>query len=104
MDVNRPVFVVGCPRSGSTMLQLMLHAHPRIAIGPETRFLLTGHAERAAFGDLGQPGNRRRLAEWLTQGATAFGDLGLDAGEIIERIKNGPPTLGSAMGIVFQAY
>src|ERR1700726_2159994 len=34
----RPIFVLGCPRSGTTLLQLMLHAHPRIAIPPQTRF------------------------------------------------------------------
>ncbi|HUR06227.1 MAG TPA: sulfotransferase, partial [Nonomuraea sp.] len=37
---DRPIFVVGCPRSGTTMLQLMLHSHPRIAVAPETRFLV----------------------------------------------------------------
>ena len=32
---DRPIFVVGCPRSGTTLLQVMLHSHPRIAIAPE---------------------------------------------------------------------
>lgn len=36
---NRPIFVVGCQRSGTTMLRLMLDSHPRISCGPETRFL-----------------------------------------------------------------
>ena len=31
---DRPVFVIGCPRSGTTMLQLMLHSHPRLAVPP----------------------------------------------------------------------
>ncbi|BCJ72486.1 sulfotransferase [Catellatospora sp. IY07-71] len=104
MGSDRPVFVVGCPRSGTTMLQLMLHAHPRIAIPPETRFLLAAYANRRSYGDLAEPANRRRLAEWIVDGKTAFGDLGLDADVIIEEIAAGPPTLGSAMGIVFQAY
>jgi hypothetical protein len=34
MGADRPIFVLGCPRSGTTLLQLMLHAHPRIAIPP----------------------------------------------------------------------
>ncbi|MGL5853446.1 MAG: sulfotransferase family protein [Phycicoccus sp.] len=36
---NRPIFVVGCQRSGTTMLRLMLDSHRRISCGPETRFL-----------------------------------------------------------------
>lgn len=104
MDHNRPIFVVGCPRSGTTMLQLMLHAHPRIAIPPETRFLLTAYDERASFGDLRDAENRRVLAERITGEKTAFQDLGLDTGDVVEEIIAGPPTLGSAMGIVFRAY
>ena len=34
-----PVFVVGVPRSGTTLLSAMLNAHPDIAISPETFFL-----------------------------------------------------------------
>jgi hypothetical protein len=32
-------FIVGAPRSGTTMLRLMLDAHPELAIPPETGFL-----------------------------------------------------------------
>ncbi|HBB30738.1 MAG TPA: sulfotransferase [Cyanobacteria bacterium UBA8803] len=35
---NRPVFLVGCPRSGTTLLQSMLAAHPQIASFPESKF------------------------------------------------------------------
>ena len=34
-----PIFLVGCQRSGTTMLRLVLDSHSRIACGPETRFL-----------------------------------------------------------------
>jgi hypothetical protein len=100
---DRPVFVVGCPRSGTTMLQLMLHAHPRIAIPPESRFLLAAYQCRSGFGDLTDPDRRRALGRWIV--ATAhFDDLGLDAGTVIEAIVAAPPTLGSALGTVFQLY
>jgi hypothetical protein len=36
---DAPIFVVGCQRSGTTMLRLMLDSHPSISCGPETRFL-----------------------------------------------------------------
>jgi hypothetical protein len=34
-----PIFVVGCQRSGTTLLRLVLDSHPAVACGPETRFL-----------------------------------------------------------------
>jgi len=49
---DRPIFVVGCPRSGTTMLSLMIHAHPRLAMPPESRFLLKVWRAREKFGDL----------------------------------------------------
>ncbi len=36
---SRPIFVVGCPRSGTTLLRLILDSHPSISAGPESRFL-----------------------------------------------------------------
>lgn len=37
---DRPVFIVGMPRSGTTLIATMLDAHPRIAISaPESHFL-----------------------------------------------------------------
>jgi hypothetical protein len=105
VPTDRPIIVVGCPRSGTTMLQLMLHAHPRIAIPPETRFLLTCYAARNTFGDLRTEASRRALAGAIVEKRqTLFFDLGLDAEEITEEIVAGPPTLGSALGTVFRAY
>jgi len=34
-----PVFIVGCPRSGTTLLRLIIDSHPNISCGPETQFL-----------------------------------------------------------------
>ncbi|MBX2865387.1 MAG: sulfotransferase [Leptolyngbyaceae cyanobacterium MAG.088] len=36
---EHPIFIVGMPRSGTTLLTTILSAHPRIAISPETHFL-----------------------------------------------------------------
>ncbi|MFF7067861.1 sulfotransferase [Streptomyces pseudovenezuelae] len=41
----RPVFVLGCPRSGTTLLQLTPHAPPGIALPPETRFVLPAYSD-----------------------------------------------------------
>jgi hypothetical protein len=34
-----PVFIVGCPRSGTTLLRMMLDSHPEMAIPPESHFI-----------------------------------------------------------------
>jgi len=39
-DHSRPFFVVGCPRSGTTLLRMMLDGHPRLAIPDESHFVL----------------------------------------------------------------
>ncbi|MEV4636016.1 sulfotransferase [Actinoplanes sp. NPDC049548] len=105
MPTDRPIIVVGCPRSGTTMLQLMLHAHPRIAIPPETRFVLAAYRERQEFGDLRMPENRRALARRIVdRQETRFCDLGLDPEETVERIAAAQGTLGSVLGTIFQQY
>jgi hypothetical protein len=86
------------------MLQLMLHAHPRIAIPPETRFVLEGYRRRREFLPLSSAENRRRLAGWIVdRPESRFGDLGLDPQAVAADIQ-AAPTLGSAFGVVFRAY
>jgi hypothetical protein len=38
-DPDRPIFIVGCARSGTTLLRMILDSHPRISCGEETKFL-----------------------------------------------------------------
>jgi tetratricopeptide (TPR) repeat protein len=38
-DVAQPIFILGFPRSGTTLLEQMLTAHPRIAAGDELPFV-----------------------------------------------------------------
>ncbi|MFB9832139.1 sulfotransferase family protein [Actinoallomurus acaciae] len=105
MASHRPIFILGCPRSGGTLLRRMLCAHPRIAIPPETRLLLDAYEHRSAYGDLRRLPNRQALAEWIVAGAgTRFDGLGLDPRTVAEEIVNGPPTLGSALEIAWRAY
>ncbi|WP_433420038.1 sulfotransferase family protein [Microtetraspora malaysiensis] len=105
MQSDRPIFVVGCPRSGTTMLQLMLHSHPRIAVPPETRFLVPAYFSRKSYGDMRQAENRRRLAEWIANGRnTKFRELGLDKAEFVQTAMMGPGSFGSVIGTVFKSY
>jgi hypothetical protein len=98
-----PVIVLGCARSGTTLLQVMLHSHHRLAIAPETKFLLRAYRRRLRFGDLRDPGNRRALGEFIVR-AKFFDRLGLDPEEAIREVVAAPPTFGSAVGAVLRAY
>jgi hypothetical protein len=37
--VNPYLFIVGCPRSGTTLLQRLVDAHPNVAVTPETHWI-----------------------------------------------------------------
>lgn len=73
----RPIFIIGSPRSGTTLLRLILDAHPHISVGPETNFLacfaptVTRDWERLALYGLSQ-------AEWLGRIAGFFGQFQAD--------------------------
>ena len=100
---DRPVVVLGCPRSGTTLLQLAVHAHPRMSMPPETWLLVDGYRSRLQFGDLSERAGRERVADWVLARRKTR-DLGLDAAELRQRILAAPPTLGSCLGTVLAAY
>jgi hypothetical protein len=101
---DRPIFVVGCPRSGTTMLSLMIHAHPRMAMPPESRFLVKEWRKRAKFGDLSTPEQRMKLAKACVRSGSKVRDLGLDPQETLDAILAAPPTMGSAFGTIFKMF
>jgi Sulfotransferase family len=77
---QRPApFVVGVGRSGTTLLRLMLDAHPRVAIPPETHFVpeLIGRARLRVSAE--------ELVEELVA-ARHWDDFGLDAGALRGRV------------------
>ena len=48
---RHPIFIVGMPRSGTTLLSALLDAHSQIAIAPETHFYTRGRPEDPATPD-----------------------------------------------------
>jgi hypothetical protein len=56
-----PFFIVGCPRSGTTLLQRMLDAHPDVAVAPETFFIRRFWKRRTEYGDLQRDAAFERL-------------------------------------------
>jgi hypothetical protein len=91
-------FVVGLTRSGTTLLRMMLDAHPELTIPPETHFVPDLiKAARAASGT--EP-----MLEAITSNRT-WGDFGLDATELRERLDRVDPGDGAgAVRAFFTAY
>ena len=101
----RPVFVGGCPRSGTTLLRTMLNSHPGLAIPHETRILVGGYRRRAQWGDLADPENRQLVARWVVERKESrYRQLTEDADALFDRMATAPPTLGSVLSAGFRLY
>jgi hypothetical protein len=96
-------FIVGVPRSGTTLLRLMLDAHPALAIPPETHFLpklirLCEAAERE------ERDARGPALELLTQ-HRRWPDFGLDEADVRTRLEGeGPLLAADAARAFYEAY
>lgn len=90
-------FIVGAPRSGTTLLRLMLDAHPALAIPPETGFLpavlaLRSRAAPAAF-----------LS--LVTGFETWSDFGLEARDLAAALRDLTPfSLAEAVRAFYLRY
>jgi hypothetical protein len=61
-DRSRPIFVVGTPRSGTTLMAKVLGRHSRLFMPGETHFFDDIYAHRKALGDLDDAEARDRVA------------------------------------------
>ncbi|GAA0926639.1 sulfotransferase [Nonomuraea longicatena] len=87
------------------MLQLMLHSHPRIAVPPETRFLVPAYFRRRIYGDLRSASARTALAQWIaTDRNSKFRELKIDKDDFVRQATEGPGSLGSVIGTAFRMY
>ncbi len=100
---SSPIFVVGMPRSGTTLMSSAIAAHPRLTISPETHFL-TKWVYRRGGRDIVRPADFDRFWEaWSA--SERFGHLGIDAGSTRGRIEAaGPITYRSIFDACMQAY
>jgi hypothetical protein len=64
---ERPIFIFGCPRSGTSLLSRIIDCHPRIAIPFESHLYNTFHPWLKYYGDLAVPRNRERLVKDILQ-------------------------------------
>lgn len=82
-----PIFVLGCGRSGTTLLRLMLNSHPHIAIPGETWYFPEVHADRAIISSWPDAEWRDRLTRRLV-GLTVFPELGVSASDLREELES----------------
>jgi hypothetical protein len=73
-------FIVGVGRSGTTMLRLMLDAHPELAIPPETHFV-------PDLIDAIEDGASPEKAVAVMRSVRQWGDLGIDPEEVQRRFE-----------------
>lgn len=99
---NPYVFIVGCPRSGTTLLQRMVNAHPDLAITPESHWIPRLYAKPWALTPEGRvkPKLIRRLV-----GHPKFARLKVGPEEIARLSGNGlPVSYGTLVSRIFDLY
>ena len=112
--MNRePVFIVGLPRSGTTLLAAMLAAHSRLSCGPETHFFrylarvdatrlcapeTWPHAAVDFLGSMSYPGARPGVR------ATLFEKYRLDRDQVAACLAEQQPTVAGILRSVTEQY
>ena len=104
---QKPIFIMGCERSGTTLIRLILHSHPNIALPPQTKFLKKIYKRRLQWLNLTNEANRIKLSHWCKDhfdNHTKLPDLGLESGDICKEIVSSATSLGAAATGVFKLY
>jgi hypothetical protein len=73
--LQQPVFIGGVPRSGTTLLRVMVDSHPAISCGPEIRVLASLGALRQRLGQALSIGNKAPGADLNARLDRAFANL-----------------------------
>jgi hypothetical protein len=102
---DAPLFVIGFQRSGTTLLQALLGAHPRIAAPPEVYFVARIAEHQDWFGDLEDDANlATALHEALNPPLDMLADCGFDEEALLERAKRGPRTYAALLDTMLRDY
>ena len=100
-----PVFIVGTPRSGTTLLRLLINSHPKISITPESSFLFRAdHLWRTTYKDFS---NAQQLNEFIEDLKTLpqvkdWLPHGLSAEKLLKNFRIN--SLSDAINAIFASY
>jgi hypothetical protein len=100
---DAPIFVVGFPRSGTTLTQSLIGAHPRIAAPPEMHFFARVVVHRNYWGDLADDANVRRVVEAALD-TPRLANCGFDVDRIVERALQGERRLGAVLDAIMRDF
>lgn len=92
---NPYVFVVGCPRSGTTLLQRMLDNHPMLAVANDSHFIPRAVEDLPFDAD---PELTPELVEWV-RSYRRFYRLGLDDEDVREAAAGAATYAGFVVGL-----
>ncbi len=93
---NAPIFIVGAPRSGTTLLSAFLTSHSQIACGPESHFFnkLNKRDLNNALQDINWPHKAADLVTSLKLSGQSVHELfGLTPDKITSHLMNRPPSI-----------
>lgn len=100
---RRPIFIVGMPRSGTTLLSSLLDAHPDLVVAPETHYFTrcwTGE-------EVHDSADAERMLDRLFQqpGVHDMGFSDREKTQIYERVRTTDhPTHADVLGAVLEAF
>ncbi|MEM8598868.1 MAG: sulfotransferase [Bacteroidota bacterium] len=96
--MSAPTFVIGYPRSGTTLLADLLGRHSQVAVPPETRFAAAIHEHYQPAG-LPQPSTPAEFVEGVLHTYPRLRDVDVDWSRVTQRIehaRNGEADHGAA--------
>ncbi|MBU0638913.1 MAG: sulfotransferase [Planctomycetes bacterium] len=95
-----PIFVVGAPRSGTTMLAVLLDRHSRIALPPETVFFCEFLPE---VWPASVPGTHEEMVD-SALAHERIADLKLDRAAVLNRFRNYESTFPNLLRALLETY
>lgn len=104
MTPAHPFFIVGVPRSGTTLLRAILDRHPEVTVPPESHFIPRLYARRHLYGTAGRVEHHERFLQDLAR-HPRFVRWGLPITAVRDELLKTPTaTFAQAIDAVFRAY
>jgi hypothetical protein len=98
-----PFFIIGCPRSGTTLLQLLINSHPKIAIPPESHIFVRFSKIFENYGDLNYKANLKLFVQDLLKDYHIRDwDLGVSVDDFCDQLKE--KSLRNVIALLLELY